>query len=377
MALTGTLQDFGITDIFQLIGQQGKSGVLHLRSEDGEEVHISFHNGAVVGAEHVGRRHRELLGRMLVRARLITEKDLSRALETQKRTLRRLGDILVEEGVITREVLREMTQLQVTETLASLFHWKRGTYEFEARDVVWDENSVTPLRSEAVLMEGVRMVDEWPIVRRIITSPKNTFVVLRELPPPEESAGEVDDFSFDDEDGGISAAERRVMELIEPGRTVEELVDLSRLGTFETWKALATLVEQGYIRQLTPSAAEREEGQGRKLIGWLGRRLVALVYGAVVLVLLLGIAAVARSGMKGPSTALAEIRAGVEATRMERARFAVEVFRRIEGRLPFSLAELVAVGLISEGDAARLRHKEADLVVVPLSIRDAEEKEAP
>ena len=97
MALTGTLQDFGITDIFQLIGQQGKSGVLHLRSEDGEEVHISFHNGAVVGAEHVGRRHRELLGRMLVRARLITEKDLSRALEISANTLYARAGLIDED----------------------------------------------------------------------------------------------------------------------------------------------------------------------------------------------------------------------------------------------------------------------------------------
>jgi len=377
VALTGTLQDFGITDIFQLIGQQGKSGVLHLRNENGEEVHISFHNGAVVGAEHVGRRHRELLGRMLVRARLITEQDLSRALETQKRTLRRLGDILVEEGVITREVLREMTRLQVTETLATLFHWKRGTYEFEAREVVWDEDTVTPLRSEAVLMEGARMVDEWPVVRRIITSPKNTFVVLRELPPPEESPAKVDDFDFAEDDDGITAAERRVMELIEPGRTVEELVDLSRLGTFETWKALATLVEQGYIRQITPSAAEREERRSGKLRGWLVGRGVLLAYGALVAALLAGIVAGVLRARGSLGDALDSFGAGAESMRVERARFAAEVFRQREGRPPFSLAELVAAGLISERDAERLRHKEPDLVVVPLSIRDAEENEAP
>ena len=33
MALTGTLKDFGIAEILQLIGQQAKSGVLHLKVE--------------------------------------------------------------------------------------------------------------------------------------------------------------------------------------------------------------------------------------------------------------------------------------------------------------------------------------------------------
>ena len=67
MALKGTLKDFGIADIFQLIGQQGKTGVLHLSEKD-EEVHIGFKDGAVVKAESSTRKKKELLGRMLVRA---------------------------------------------------------------------------------------------------------------------------------------------------------------------------------------------------------------------------------------------------------------------------------------------------------------------
>lgn len=377
MALTGTLQDFGVTDIFQLIGQQTKSGVLHLCTDDGEEIHISFHQGAVVGAEHVSRSHRDLLGRMLVRARLITERQLADALEIQKRTLRRLGDILVDEGAISRELLREMTQLQVTETLASLFHWKRGTYEFEAKDVYWDEDAITPLRSEAVLMDGFRMVDEWPLVRKKITSPKNTFVIQKELPPPELSSEPKDETSFadlmDDEEEGITAAERRVMELIEPGRTVEELVDLSRLGTFETWKALASLVEQGYLLQLTPSAADREGESGReKAKRWLGRSAVSLVYGTLAAVILLGVVLGALGGAGSLRRALEPFYAAVDASRLEKVRFATEVFRQSEGRPPNSLDELVEAKLVSRRDVERLRHKEADSIVVPLSIRDTE-----
>src|SRR5687767_12400830 len=105
MALKGTLKDFGIADIFQLIGQQGKTGVLHLKSKD-EEVHISFHEGNVVRAEHVGRKKKDLLGHMLLRADLITEKQLEEALEEQKRTLKRLGDVLIVRGVVTKERLK-------------------------------------------------------------------------------------------------------------------------------------------------------------------------------------------------------------------------------------------------------------------------------
>ncbi|HYD43428.1 MAG TPA: DUF4388 domain-containing protein, partial [Anaeromyxobacter sp.] len=153
MALKGTLKDFGIAEILQLIGQQMKSGFLHLESRD-EEIHIALSEGSVVRAEAVGRKANERLGAMLVRAELITQPELEYALNVQRRSLRRLGDILVENDFVSREDLREITHLQTTETVYRLFHWKSGTYEFEAGAVEWDKETAIPLCVESVLMEG-------------------------------------------------------------------------------------------------------------------------------------------------------------------------------------------------------------------------------
>ena len=182
MALKGTLKDFGIAEILQLIGQQAKSGVLHLESRD-DLIHIAIADGNVVRAESAGRKTRERLGNLLVRAEVITEEELAYALDAQRRSLRRLGDILVELGLVTKQDLREMTALQTTETVYRLFHWKSGTYEFEPGDVEWDPETVTPLRAESVLMEGFGQVDEWPLVRRKITSTAMTFERLKALEP--------------------------------------------------------------------------------------------------------------------------------------------------------------------------------------------------
>ena len=182
MALKGTLKDFGIAEILQLIGQQAKSGVLHLESRD-DTIHIAIADGNVVRAESTGRKTRERLGTMLVRAEIINAEELAYALDAQKRSLRRLGDILVELGLVAKQDLREMTQLQTTETIYRLFHWKTGTYEFEPGDVEWDRETVTPLRAESMLMEGFRRVDEWPMVRRKIGSTAMTFERLRLLEP--------------------------------------------------------------------------------------------------------------------------------------------------------------------------------------------------
>src|SRR5512133_3895602 len=182
MALTGTLKDFGIAEILQLIGQQAKSGVLHLESRD-DEIHIAIADGSVVRAASAGRKARERLGPMLVRAALITCEERDYALDLQKRSLRRLGDILVELGFVSKTDLKEMTALQTTETVYRLFHWKSGTYEVVPGGVEWDAESVTPLRAESVLMEGFRQGDEWPMVRRRITSTAMTFERAREMEP--------------------------------------------------------------------------------------------------------------------------------------------------------------------------------------------------
>lgn len=380
MGLTGTLKDFSVTDILQLIGQQSKSGVLHLKNDEGEEIHISFHQGAVVGAEHVSRNQRDLLGRMLVRARLISEHQLTEALETQKRTLRRLGDILVEEGALSREDLREMTQLQITETLSALFYWKRGAYEFEAKSVYWDPDSVTPLRSEAVLMDGFRMVDEWPLVRKKIVSAKSTFLVLEPLPDPGPTAPSAES-SFadlmDEDDGEIGATERRIMGLVEPGRTVEELVDLSRLGAFETWKALATLVDLGHLRQIVPDATEETPGELRKRRRAIGRHLASAAYGLLGVGLIVGSVALATSRAPDAFSPLRKDHdARVAAAQRDRLQFASEVFRKEQGRAPSSLDELLGAGLLSAAEPAAMRQNGVDLVVLPSSISDAQEIEA-
>ena len=99
MALQGTLKDFGIADILQLIGQQQKTGTLHLQSKE-QEVHVTFRDGSIVRAESSTRRKKELIGNMLVRAELISESQLESALEIQRRTLKRLGDVLVSERIL-------------------------------------------------------------------------------------------------------------------------------------------------------------------------------------------------------------------------------------------------------------------------------------
>ena len=72
MALEGTIKDFGLPDIFQLIGLQKKTGVLRLNNES-DEVVIAFKDGMLVSADSKNKRLEERLGTRLVRSGVITE----------------------------------------------------------------------------------------------------------------------------------------------------------------------------------------------------------------------------------------------------------------------------------------------------------------
>ncbi|PTL82375.1 DUF4388 domain-containing protein [Vitiosangium sp. GDMCC 1.1324] len=367
MALTGTLKDFGIADILQLIGQQQKTGVLYLKSKD-QDVQVYFRDGNIVRAESITRKKKDLIGSMLVRAEIITEQQLESALETQKRTLKRLGDVLTASGAITAQKLKQMMQLQVTETLYGLFSWKAGTYEFKQEDVQADGESITPLRAESVLMEGFRMVDEWPHVRKKLPHEAITFERIKELPASKAKEKEDDfDAAFDDafseekkdenkgEFKSIGSSERKVYELIAPGRDVRKLVDLSCMGEFETCKALVNLLNLEYVRAHQSSGRSVSAGGAGLLV-----RVGGMVARAVVTVVVLAALGFVGSRLRPDTWDLGDDSASsfadpaaqrlLATAQQARIQAALEVFRLEKGALPERLDALVEVGLLQRED---------------------------
>src|SRR5919204_1091522 len=180
MALSGTLKDFGIADILQLIGHQTKTGRLTLKNAN-DEVEVYFVDGNVIFASEKARDSKDLLGSLLVRAELLTKEKLDEALSVQQRTLKHLGDILLESAAVPRPQLAQMMRLQTTETLYKLFSWKNGSYEFSQEEVDPARSTFEPIRAESVLLEGFRRMDEWPALKKKVPWTDATFELLKEL----------------------------------------------------------------------------------------------------------------------------------------------------------------------------------------------------
>ena len=365
MALEGTLRDFSLADIFQLIGIQKKTGVLTLKYE-GEEVTVSFLNGCVVSADSKRKNLEDRLGTVLVKSGRISEQQLQTALKTQRDTMQRLGHILLTERMITEEDLREALRLQITQIVYRLFRWKDGEYHFNQEETVeYDRAHFTPLSAENILMEGIRMIDEWPIIERKISSFDMVFKRTRpDLVPVIVSE---DDTLGEDLDSALSGDARTrpeippeglrlardaaaVYEQVDGRRTVQEIIDRSLMGDFETCRILydslcrnlITAVDNANV--LRPAPVRRRAGAILEIAAYL---LLAAGIGY-------SLATIHKSPLSGapallaPAGSLHLIDDLIARNRVERLDEAVQVYYLQKAFYPDNLRDLVKGHLVLE-----------------------------
>src|SRR5262245_44205581 len=249
MALEGTIKDFGLPDIFQLIGLQRKTGILTLTSET-ESITVTFENGMVVMADSSSKRLEDRIGNVLVKQGKLGPDRLEAAPDVQKTTLQRLGHILTTNSYITSKDLKEALQTQVSQIVFRVFRWRDGHYNFNATDSVdFDRENFNPMSADFILMEGIRMVDEWPIIEKKIPS---MDIVFRTVVDPSMievggspgDGGEAKRGASASSKIRLSAEEERIYRKVDGARTVQGVIDATGLGEFDVCRTLYDLLNR-------------------------------------------------------------------------------------------------------------------------------------
>jgi len=371
MALEGTLRDFSLADIFQLIGLQRKTGVLTLNGSD-DTVSVSFLDGKVVGAESALKKLEDRLGHLLLRSNLVSQGQLDAALRAQMETLERLGHALLRQGSLTREELSRALEQQILQIIFRTFRWQDGEYHFsQETSIDYDADFVSPVSAESILMEGARMLDEWPIIEKRIPHWGLVFVATpaaREVEVASQSElDSLEEFEFDLDEASdgqalaehsgkllVSYAEQEVLQLVDGVRTVEDIVRRSFFGEFETCKALYTLAIRGIIREATreeliEAAQSRTESTGaipaqRWRLPWLAFLLLPMLAGSLLLA--------PRNPLNvwlGPDeNLLPTVASGRSAAKMWLVWQVVNARDTLVGSFPESLTEVVREGYLDE-----------------------------
>src|SRR4029450_490270 len=123
--------------------------------------------------------------------------------------------------------LREALRTKAVESIYDLFLWPEGQFEFkegEFPELIHLEVPVT-----AVILEGVRRVDEWKRIRKVFPSANITF---RRVQADYKSR---------------EPAERRALELVEAGKTLAEISLELRRSEFDAASLLFHLDMRGVI----------------------------------------------------------------------------------------------------------------------------------
>jgi len=235
MAIEGPLQDIGIHDVFQLLDLARKSGCLRVYSTArGSEGHVYFQSGAVVHATMRDNPH--ALGVLLLKAGKLTEAQLREATGAQRRgDKRKLGEILVAQGAVTRRDVDRSMRLQVERVVFELFSWKEGNFSFTDGDAAL----VTPdatirVSTESLLMEGARRIDEWS---RMADRLPDALVVPRLAPLGEGSEPAID----------LRPGEWEVLTMIDGDRSVREIASSLGVSEFDVAKTVYGMISTGLI----------------------------------------------------------------------------------------------------------------------------------
>jgi hypothetical protein len=240
IALHGNLRDFGMGEVFQLIGQQRKTGVLEVRGAQGE-VELRFDAGGVVAAMPVADRREAPLVDMIARCGLVPRDRLAE-LEHATDPDAALVPRILEAGLLEADALREVEDLLTRETIFDLLRWEDGSFRFVAQAIEHDRAAEQLLGAEQVLMDGLRMVDEWQAFAS--DRPDDATVYRRR--------GSVEEYrqSLAGRSDGAPLAAERIFLLIDGRANVRRVIDLSRLGSFEGMRAFVLLARSGWIEAL-------------------------------------------------------------------------------------------------------------------------------
>ncbi|HIE65159.1 MAG: DUF4388 domain-containing protein [Nitrospira sp.] len=348
MALEGKIQEFELSEIFQMIQHQKKEGILALvKGKDG--VLVQFKEGRIIRA--LDAEEEDALLNLLLKAEQINLEDVKTALDEQKRIKRTLAETLISLDIISANQLKRITRLYTEDMVFQLFEWKTGKYKFEEKKVSYTPDLVEPMSIEFTLMEGVRRVDEWPRFLKTITSRQSTFEVtpafsVKVSQKSDQKADEETSFlslkdSTSEEDGGESSW---LLTQVSHNRNIQEMIDLAEMGAFSVYKGLVDLLSQGKIKKVVNH--EVKVVSGARSVKDIERRqqIMKIGAGALVIASILFLVTLSYPSIQttflGADQSIQEVRKLRAWNGIYLIRHQLEIYRLRKGHYPTTLQEL-------------------------------------
>ncbi len=129
----GKIADCGLGDLIKLSELQQQTGVLNLK-DSANEIELFFLDGELADIYWKNRPDSKKLANTLIVAKILTKEEALLALGHQKKSVRRLGSILLNMGLVTKKELNKIISVHMMEAFRISTEMVSGTYSFKALD---------------------------------------------------------------------------------------------------------------------------------------------------------------------------------------------------------------------------------------------------
>ncbi len=229
MAIKGSLVEASLPSVIQLLAYSLKSGCLSVT--DGKNFgNIFLKDGNIIHATILNRRLR--LTDTMMERKLFDKSIVNEALRVQKKKKKRIGEILIDMGVISRSVLEEELKEQIKETIFTMFTWQKGYFNFETELLPGPDEYTIELSAHELLLQAARRLDGWENIRPKLPS-SETVLVRKDT----------------EKDMNFSDVEEKVLSLVDGKTSIDEVVKRSGLDSYEVSKAIYVLLAVGALEK--------------------------------------------------------------------------------------------------------------------------------
>lgn len=239
MEMEGSIQEFSVPEILQFLSLHEADGVLKLKSGR-EEVDFGFKKGKITDALHKGEKLFHSISEYIQRTGLIAP-DAFKKFSDRAKELGLTFMQIVERGeALSTKEIENIIAFKIQETTCEVLTWNDGRYSFEAGKKLYQHSTFSvELEPNTLVMEGIRRIDEWPLIEKALP---DEDITLSKLEKPEI-------------DVEIGEDEKITLEKITDDITLHELVGISGIGKFRTYNSVYKLSEIGLI--------EKGKGKGK------------------------------------------------------------------------------------------------------------------
>src|SRR5947209_18560525 len=164
MAIHGTLTTMSVPDLLQFLATSRKTGTLKFgRGKIVKQIY--FENGLIVGSQ--SNDPNEYFGQILIHYGRLDEAQLQAAMEVQRSSGGRLGEILISKGILAQEAVVSALRIRTLDIIYDLFLWEQAQFEFYDNERLPQDLIRIEVEPNQLIMEGIYRVDEWARYRTL------------------------------------------------------------------------------------------------------------------------------------------------------------------------------------------------------------------